>query len=100
MERSERKKKAAAQQESLGKAQIKNKVKTGQTGTLGQYTGKIKDAGVKIPVGQERLDIAKKMRKEATTDSLAAVKMNKPKGQSAKKSVIKTASKSVKYKNK
>lgn len=78
MKSSESKKKTAAQQEALGKAQIKNKVKPEQTGSLGQWTGKIKDAGVKVPVGQERLDIAKKMRTEASQDSLKAVKMYPP----------------------
>lgn len=78
MKSSEAKKKAAAKQEALGKAQIKNKVKPGQTGTLGQWTGKIKDAGVKVPVGQQRLDISKKLRTEARQDSLQAVKIYPP----------------------
>ena len=71
MEASESKKKAAAQQESLGKAQIKNKVKPGQTG-VSLYKGTL---GQPYPVGQQRLDIAKKMRAEASQDSLKAVKM-------------------------
>lgn len=75
MNRSNRLKSIASQQEGLGKAQIKNNVKPGQTGTLGQFTGKIRDAGKPIPVGQQRLDIAKKLRQEASRDSLRAVKI-------------------------
>jgi len=75
MKSSESKKRSADQQEDLGNAQIKNKVKEGQTGTLGQWTGKIRDAGVKVPVGKERLEIARKMREEATQDSLEAVRI-------------------------
>jgi hypothetical protein len=65
MKKSESLKKMAAQQESLGKGQIKNKVKEGSM----QYNGN------KLPVGKQRLDIAKKMRSEASSDSLKAVKM-------------------------
>jgi hypothetical protein len=75
MESSERKKKAAAMQESLGKAQMKNKVKSGQTGT-----SKYKETlGTPYPVGKERMDIAKKMRMSAKLDSLASVRNSKKK---------------------
>jgi hypothetical protein len=79
MAESNRKKAIAIQQERLGMAQIKNKVKSGQTGTS-KYKGSL---GTPLPVGKERLDIAKNMRKEATRDSLAAVK-GYPKGMSTK----------------
>ena len=65
MKRSESLKDMAAQQESMGKAQIKNKVKEGSM----EYYGS------KLPVGKERIAIAKEMRKEASSDSLRAVKM-------------------------
>ena len=68
MSSSESKKKAAYEQESLGKAQIKNKVKPNSM----IYQGNV------LPVGQERIDIAKKMRKEASQDSLKAVKLYPP----------------------
>jgi hypothetical protein len=68
MRSSESKKKAAYDQESLGKAQIKNKVKPNSM----IYQGNV------LPVGQERIDIAKKMRKEASQDSLKAVKLYPP----------------------
>lgn len=79
MRSSESKKRMAFEQERLGMAQIKNKVKPGQTGTS-KYKGSL---GTPYPVGKERLDIAKNMRKEATKDSLAAVK-GYPKGMSTK----------------
>lgn len=78
MKSSEVKKKAAAQQETLGKAQIKNKVKEGSMGSIAPYTKKMGDIGKPIPVGQQRLDIAKKLRQEASKDSLKAVKMYPP----------------------
>lgn len=65
MKRSESLKKDAAQQESMGKAQIKNKVRPGS----------MVDRGNVLPVGKERLDIAKNMRRKASSDSLRAVKM-------------------------
>ena len=74
MKSSYEKKIAAAQQEALGKAQIKNKVKPGQTGTS-KYK---ENLGEPFPVGKQRLEIAKKLRLEATKDSLAAVKMYPP----------------------
>lgn len=55
MASSERKKKAAFDQEYLGKAQIKNKVKSNTS---------------PYPVGSERIAIANKMKKEAKMDSL------------------------------
>ena len=64
MESSERKKKAAAMQESLGKAQMKNKVKSSSS---------------IYPVGKERMDIAKNMRMSAKLDSLASVRNSKKK---------------------
>lgn len=87
MKSSEKKKEAAAQQEAIGKAQIKNKVKPGQTGTS-KYK---ENFGEPFPVGKQRLEIAKKMRLEATKDSLAAVKMYPsitPKKTSVKKKTI------------
>ena len=75
MKSSEAKKKAAAEQEALGKAQIKNNVKQGSMGSIAPYTKKMADVGKPIPVGQQRLDIAKKLRAEASQDSLRAVKM-------------------------
>ena len=78
MNRSVEKKKAAAQQEALGKAQIKNKVKEGSMGSIAPYTKKMGNVGKPIPVGQQRLDIAKKLRKEASQDSFRAVKMYPP----------------------
>lgn len=77
MNEADSKKRQAKTQERLGNIQIKNKVKPNQTGTLGDYTGKIRDAGKKVPVGKERLDIAKKLRKDATADSMMAVKARK-----------------------
>jgi hypothetical protein len=74
MKSSESKKKAASQQEALGRAQIKNKVKPGQTG-VSLYKDHV---GQPYPVGKERLDIAKKMRAEASKDSLKAVKLYPP----------------------
>ena len=68
MRSSESKKKSAYDQESIGKAQIKNKVKPNSMAYQGNT----------LPVGQERIDIAKKMRKEASQDSLKAVKMYPP----------------------
>jgi len=68
MRSSESLKKAAYDQEVFGKAQIKNKVKPGSSIFQGDV----------LPVGQERIDIAKKMRKEASQDSLKAVKLYPP----------------------
>jgi hypothetical protein len=85
MNSSNQKKNFAAEQEYMGKQQIKNKVKQGQTGvslykeTLGQP----------YPVGKERLDIAKKARLSAKLDSLASVRAMKP---SVMKSSIKKPS--------
>ncbi len=75
MNEAARKRQLAAEQESLGKAQIKNKVKPNQTGTLGDYTGKIKDAGKKVPVGKERIDIAANKRRSAMVDEYQAKKL-------------------------
>lgn len=69
MRSSESKKKAAFEQERLGKAQIKNKV---DSKTIKKGGQEYKSTS-QYPVGKERLDIAKNMRKEATKDSLAAV---------------------------
>jgi hypothetical protein len=71
MQSSESKKKAAADQEYLGKAQIKNKVKSGQAGTS-KYK---ENFGEPYPVGKERLKIAKDMRLSAKLDSLQAVRV-------------------------
>ena len=73
MNQSARKRKVASEQESLGKAQIKNKVKSDRT--LGDYTGKIKDAGKKVPVGKERVDIAANKRRSAMVDEYQAKKL-------------------------
>jgi hypothetical protein len=69
MRESNSKKKFAAEQEQLGMAQIKNKVDSKTIKKGGQEYKVIS----RYPVGKERLDIAKNMRKEATRDSLAAV---------------------------
>ena len=70
MAKSEAKKKFAATQEKIGNAQIKNKVKEG---SMGQY-GKI-DQMKQVPVGQQRLKIAKDMRLSAKLDSLQSVRI-------------------------
>jgi hypothetical protein len=70
MRSSESKKKMAFEQERLGMAQIKNKVDS-KTIKKGGQEYKLTS---QYPIGKERLDIAKNMRKEATRDSLAAVK--------------------------
>ena len=69
MRSSESKKRSAFDQESLGKAQIKNKVKPNSQ----EYKGNV------IPVGKERLKIAKDMRLSAKLDSLQSVRMSKKK---------------------
>jgi hypothetical protein len=74
MQRSNERKEFANQQEELGKAQIKNKVKPGQTG-ISLYKETL---GQPYPVGKERVDIAKKYRDMAKKDSLEAVKLMKP----------------------
>jgi len=75
MASSESKKRMALEQERLGKSQIKNKVKSGQTGT-----SKYKETlGTPYPVGKERMDIAKNMRMSAKLDSLASVRNSKKK---------------------
>jgi len=66
MKRSESKKKMASEQDYLGKAQIKNKVKPGSM----MYEGSV------LPVGKERLQIAKDMRKQASKDSLDSINMS------------------------
>jgi hypothetical protein len=77
MQSSESKKKMAEKQEMLGKAQIKNKVKPAEPNAgLSAYTGKIKDIGVKVPVGKERLKLAKDMRLSAKLDSLQSVRVS------------------------
>ena len=75
MKSSESKKKSAAQQEALGRAQIKNKVKEGSMGSIAPYTKKMGDVGKPMPVGKQRVDIAQKMRADASQDSLKAVKL-------------------------
>ena len=75
MRRSNERKEFANQQEEFGKAQIKNKVKPGSTG--GSWGRKLYDMD-DLPVGQQRLDIAKKYRDMAKKDSLEAVKLMKP----------------------
>lgn len=81
-----RKKTFAAEQEFIGNAQIKNKVKPGQTGvslykeTLGQP----------YPVGQQRLDIAKKYREEASKDSTNAARYKALADEAVRKSKLKT----------
>lgn len=90
MERSESKKKAAAQQESLGKAQIKNKVKEGSMGDIAPHTKRMSDVGKPMPVGKQRLNIAKDMRKSASRDSMDSVNMSA--GRTARSSVKSVAS--------
>lgn len=68
MRRSERAKSFASEQEALGKAQIKNKVKPNSQ----EWRGNV------LPVGKERLDIASKARREAKRDSIASVGLSKP----------------------
>jgi len=68
-----RKRQIAKGQVALGKAQVKNKVKAGRT--LGEYTGKIKDAGKKVPVGAERLKIASDIKRSAMVDEYQAKKL-------------------------
>jgi hypothetical protein len=93
MERSERKKDAARTQERIGNAQIKNKVKEGSMGSLHRYTKRMEDVGSQIPVGKQRLDIAKRLRSEATRDSLASVRMYPGENKVAKSRVSKTVAK-------
>lgn len=64
MNSSNQKKNAAANQILIGKAQIKNKVKDGG------YFG-----GNRLPVGQERIDIANKMLQSAKQDSIQSVRL-------------------------
>lgn len=71
MKRSEEKKKMAAQQERLGKAQVKNKVKPGSTGIIMSR----ERLGENVPVGAERLKIAKDMRLSSKLDSLQSVRV-------------------------
>lgn len=73
MKKSENLKSTAAKQEALGKAQIKNKVKSGQTG-ISTYKETL---GEPYPVGKERLKIAENMRKQAKLDSLSSVNLTK-----------------------
>jgi len=74
MRRSEKLKEFASKQEAMGKAQIKNNVKQGQTG-VSMYKETL---GQPYPVGKERLDIAAKARRDAKRDSLASVGLSKP----------------------
>lgn len=68
MKESERKKKFAAKQESLGRGQIRNGVKGPMIHpTLGD-----------LPVGEERIEIANRLKEEARRDSLKAVKLYPP----------------------
>ena len=75
MNESNRKKAIAIQQEKFGKAAIK--AGRGDQKRVASLKGDMTASGY------ERLDIAKNMRKEATKDSLAAVK-GYPKGMPAK----------------
>jgi len=78
MRRSYDRKEFAAAQEAMGKADIKNKVQPGSRGYsyVGPF-GKLSES-TEIPVGQQRLDIAKKYRDMAKKDSLESVKLMKP----------------------
>ena len=78
MKRSESLKNAAYDQEKIGRAQIKNKVKEGSMGSIAPYTRKLSDVGAPIPVGRQRVAIAQKMRADASRDSLKAVKLYPP----------------------
>jgi hypothetical protein len=73
MAMSESKKRMAAQQEKLGKTQIKNKVKEGSMGSDLKYGG----TGSPIPVGKQRLKLSKDMMLSAKLDSLQSVRMSK-----------------------
>jgi hypothetical protein len=78
MRRSYERKDFAAAQEAMGKRDIKENVKPGSRGySYGGPFSKLKD-DTEIPVGQQRLDIAKKYRDMAKKDSLDAVKLMKP----------------------
>lgn len=68
MRQAEEKKRFATEQERIGKAQLKNNAKPGSFGSIGDGLKNIKQ----IPVGQERMDIARKLRLEASQDSLKA----------------------------
>lgn len=71
MARSEAKKKMAYDQESIGKAQIKNKV---DSKTI-KKDGREYKVASPYPVGKERLKIAKDMRLSAKLDSLQSVRV-------------------------
>ena len=71
MAKSEAKKKNAAVQEWIGRGQIRNKVKEGSMGSDLKYGG----TGKQIPVGKQRLAIAKDMRMSAKLDSLQSVRV-------------------------
>lgn len=75
MERSYDRKRMAYEQEEIGKAQIKNKVKRG---SMGHWMGEEFGNPTMIPVGQEMLNLAKKNRDMAKKDSLEAVNLMKP----------------------
>ena len=62
----------ANDQEYLGKAQIRNKVKEGSMRNPGY--GDIGSAGAILPVGKQRIEIANKLRASAKQDSINAVK--------------------------
>ena len=70
MARSEAKKKFAATQEKIGNAQVKKKVKEGSMGSVGPI-----DKMKQVPVGQQRLKIAKDLRFSAKLDSLQSVRV-------------------------
>ena len=70
---------AAYEQEKIGKAQIKNNVKPNTM----VYQGNV------LPVGQERIDIAKGMRTQATKDSLQSVRITAKIAASKPKAVAK-----------
>jgi hypothetical protein len=72
MQSSESKKKMAAKQEMIGKAQIKNKTKEGSMGSDLRFGG----TGSPLPVGRERLKIAKDMRLSSKLDSLQSVRVS------------------------
>lgn len=73
MASSESKKRFAAEQEKIGKAQIKNKV---DSKTI-KKDGKEYKVTSPYPVGAERLKIAKDMMLSAKLDSLQSVRMSK-----------------------
>jgi hypothetical protein len=70
MESSVRKKRFAAEQKSIGDATVRNKVADKQVMIPGSYSGN----GVRTLSGNDRLKIADKARKQASTDSSNSVR--------------------------